>query len=116
MRDRSDLLPDHGPALSDECAEQQACPGNAPADPTRLQIVGDMVARVGPHKRRVSSQPMCLRRGGLVTTVRHGRYAYDRIDVARVAHLVRLARTVLVDSLGPVLASGITDGGPCRNE
>jgi DNA-binding transcriptional ArsR family regulator len=87
------------------------------ADPTRLRIVqlllageknvGELVAALGAPQGRVSSHLMCLRWCGFVATRRAGKFVYYRVADPRVADLVWLAQTLLVDNAQAIASCAV---------
>lgn len=77
-------------------------------DPTRLRIldllrkeersVGELVAALRQPQPKVSNHLACLRWCGFVTAERRGKRVFYRLSDPRVAEVIDIAKTLLVDN------------------
>lgn len=83
-------------------------------DPTRLDLVGFLIAReatgtqcvdrAGLSQGRVSAHLACLVACGLATVRREGRSAHYRVSDPRVVEIVRMARELAADHAASIAA------------
>jgi DNA-binding transcriptional ArsR family regulator len=78
--------------------------------------VSDCVTHVGLSQGRVSTHLACLADCGYVTGRRQGRWSYYRVTDPRVADLVMLARSLVIDNGAALAACQRIDPMPRRGE